>query len=619
MTDEDVAALLRPQPAPPPPAPEQSRLDKFLGAVGKGVNAVGTGLSDALDAATLNWYRRGRDALTGLVAPESTRQMQAQEGQFHQEHPYASATAHGLGYFIPGGAPVRLAEAGTAGVRALSTAIPALAARPLAGALVGATTGGGTAAAEDVSAGVPLRDALADAGKAALVGAGMGAVSGGIAAGAGRARAALRNPQGEIGRTIQTLEQTAAARSTPEFKALPRGAEGFNEAATKAEEQLAAHNQRVLRDARAAYGKDLERILSTPPGPEPLMSSAVPEPITEGNETTPIPREPMASMLPDQAAQAGPLSRPPSPEEAAYADRRLRPTVRIPRQSMADMTGEAAQQGPPRTVPTDRVHDLLDRLDSANTVNGVTVDEHQGRAIDKVRRMLTKDTGQLDYRASVEQGEPVTIQAPAATIQELMKVKQAVAGLADYGAPATPETRPYRLIDKAIGQDLEAADPRIADLNKRYAETMGRLETANDIMYGAQSPDVMRSTAKQKRARGLLGRVGDNTQAATLARKDLERLKDLDPEYRDILAPVEGKKAVERSRFGLPHVSRRIEHLPWAFVQQNANALGVRLAEPALGRLAGVNPTGLASNPILRAYEDEQRREAERASLLGGR
>lgn len=372
-----------------------------------------------------------------------------------------------------------------------------------------------------------------DVGAGALIGGAMGIPSA-VGAGARSARTALRNPQREMGRVIRSLDEAKASgvMETPEFKALPKGAPGFNQAATTAEEQLATHNETLLKDARQQYQKDLADITAT------------------------------------------------------HADRH-------------HLVSETAG--------------TIDKLAAENTVNGVVGDEHLAKALDKVGRMIAKDTG-----VPTAHGANVTV--PAVKVGDLLKIKRLVANEADYGNPATPETRPYRILDKTIGRDLEGVDPRVGEMNAKYAATMDQLEKSNEILYGAQSPDINRSISKQKRARGMLGRVGDETQAATLAAKDVEDLKALDPRYKEIVASVEAKKAVERSRFGLPHVSRRIEHLPFAFMQQNATALGAHVIDPALARLSGSPSSVPAGAPmaLFRAAEEKRRRDAAMAASLSG-
>lgn len=361
-----------------------------------------------------------------------------------------------------------------------------------------------------------------------------------VSAGAKAARTALRNPQGEIGRTIRALDEAKASGITkdPTFKALPKGAEGFNQAASEAEEKLASHNEQLLKQARKDYGDSLDQVLKD------------------------------------------------------HADR-------------------------PHVVS--ETHNALNQMEAENSVNGETINDNLAKAINKTRRMLTIDTNEIDRAHLAATGNVRTLRRPEVKVGDLMKVKRAVADLAEYGIPATPETRPYRIIDKTIARELETIDPRVAEMNKKYAATMGQLEESNDILYGSQNPDVVRSTSKQKRARGLLGRVGDSTQAATLARDDIERLKELDPAYKQAIAPVEAKKAIERTRFGLPHVSRRIEHLPFAFAQQNLDALGARVADPILGRLAGAEAKSpSAAMQLFNAAREQRRRDAEAAARLQG-
>ena len=77
--------------------------------------------------------------------------------------------------------------------------------------------------------------------------------------------------------------------------------------------------------------------------------------------------------------------------------------------------------------------------------------------------------------------------------------------------------------------------------------------------------------------------------------------------------------AIERTRFGLPHVSRRIEHLPFAAVMQNLDAIGAQVADPLLGRIGGSAaqaPTGAMA--LFQAAQERQRREQAAASALAG-
>lgn len=535
MTDDQMAAAA---PARPPEPTVAERLHAARVASRRVQHGPRTYADDELgiDAGPLTQQR----LYTGLpiFSPPRTEQQSAriQHGELGDD-PTAQLVA---GTVLGGGAGQLATDLG------IAAGLPAPLARIGGGAVSGGTV-------NKIQGGDFLPGAALGA-VATAVPEGIAAVDRGAQSLATKARTALRDPRGEVGRSIADYEKAQASgiTKTPEFKQLAHGAHGFNQAATTAEEALGAHTHDVLQQARADYGQELDDILNS--------------------------------------------------------------------RSRWELPGT-----PPRTYTLNDTHNLLNDIEKKSMVNGVKPKKlgELFDAIDETRRMLTKDTGILDRQASatsMEQGGPaVTITAPAATIPDIMATKRLVADMADYGTPATPVTRLYRQIDQSLSRDLSAADPRISSLNKRYADTMGKLEEANDILYGSQNPEVVRTTAKQRRARGLLGRVGDNTQAATLAAKDIERLKQLDPRYKEILAPVEAKKAVERVAYGMPHVSRRIEHLPLAFVKQNLDALGVRVADPILGRLQLREPFSGQVPPEAIALAAQKARDEERAkTLLGG-
>lgn len=567
-----------------------------------------TGLGDALNTATLGGYKAARNAIGNAVAPEATAQANQAEDQLHADlnkttgGQILGGMAPALGYMI--GAPEQIARGISAGVGAAGRAAPGalgrlLSARPVSGALTGVGVGAATTGGQAITEGDDVEAALSKAKQSAKIGAVLGGAAGSVSALAGKGRQMLRNPQGETGRTIQALDEAKASgvMESPDFKALPKGAAGFNQAATAAEEQLAAHNETLLKQARQQYQSDLAAILSD----------------TGGEPATPV-RRPLAPLVSQPGSRRA--------AERAFTGGDFDEATGAGHTTMGGDTVANPRGGtPPKQAISDRYHivsetaDTIDKLAAENTVNGVTGDEHLAKALDKVSRMITKDTGVMDSGASKASGEFESITAPAVKVSDLLKIKKLVANEADYGNPATPETRPYRILDKTIGRDLESIDPRIGEMNKRYAESMEQLEKSNEILYGAQSPDINRSISKQKRARGLLGRVGDETQAATLAAKDIADLKALDPKYKEIVAPVEAKKAVERSRFGLPNISRRIENLPFGMIKQNVTALGAHVIDPALARLSG-GQTPLGAKPglvesIRRGVEAKRRREME--------
>lgn len=539
-------------------APKTHSLDSLSADIKQGQAALGPAthrdidqglssmVSSAGNAATLGLYDKARSGINRLLGMETPL---AQEQAFREGHPSLDAAGKAMGYLAPQGIPSVIGRTVATGLGQAAKAAPAairslMAARPVAGAIGGGLTGGATTAAEDVAGGVPLREIPKDVGRSALTGAVMGGTIGTVAAGATKARDALRNPQNEIGRSIAALDQAKASgvMNTPEFKALPHGAEGFNRAATTAEEQLAGHNEDILNHARQQYGQHIDQIL------------------------------------------------------AEHANKRY------------DFT---------------KLHGELGGIESEMVAsNGTVGDPHMKNAIDRVRMMTSQSVVQHGDSFPLS-GQPAAgLRTPAGTVEDLIKAQKVIKADAQYDAAPTVENRPYRLLDKLLSEEGKDIDPRLRPLKADYAKVVDQLGEANDIMYGSRDPDVVRNTSKQKRARGLLGRIGDSTQAATLAEQDIARLKALDPKYQEILSPVEAKKAVERTRFGLPHVSRRIEHLPFAALQQNAAALGTHVIDPALAQLSGeLTPramqAGAASNPLMRALEEKRKRDAAMAASLG--
>lgn len=160
-----------------------SALERAKSMLMGGLNAGANMVTNAADAATMGYYSKARNAVAGAVAPNDLAKTLESEQTFNENHPMLASTARAAGYFTPGGAPERLAEATGAGLKMATKAASPwvakfLAARPVAGALTGAAVSGGQTAAEDVTAGVPIGEAAKDAGKAALVGAGIGAAAG---------------------------------------------------------------------------------------------------------------------------------------------------------------------------------------------------------------------------------------------------------------------------------------------------------------------------------------------------------------------------------------------------------------------------------------------------------
>ena len=291
-------------------------------------------------------------------------------------------------------------------------------------------------------------------------------------------------------------------------------------------------------------------------------------------------------------------------------------------------------------VSQEAIVNRLGEMRAENQVNGVSVDDALGAALDKVSKMMTAKTGHLD-----EFGKEIAV--PAASFKEILRVKKGVERLAEFGMPVTAENRPYREIHKMFADEAEALDPtgRLARLNAEYAETMGKLESANDVLFGKEAPEVSSRASARRAATNKLMRAGDDTTSGTANDEFLEELAALDPEYRQAIDTVRQKKAIEATRFGLTQISKSPERWGVAgLIDQNLGAATARLVDPALGageafgrrlreptaralrfdskpdaRASDLLADGVpvtAANPIIEARRKEREKDAERARKL---
>jgi len=248
--------------------------------------------------------------------------------------------------------------------------------------------------------------------------------------------------------------------------------------------------------------------------------------------------------------------------------------------------------------------------------------------------------------------EVVYVSAPAIKAGDLIKVKKLVNRMGQNAAD--PDAWVYRQLGNAIGEDAASVDPQIAEMNAAYRKEVESIKRANDILFGVRKADVTPSVSQQAAAAGRLGRIGDETQAATLREPRLEELKAMGPEYADQLRMVAAKKAMERLRYGEPEVSTSIEKgmgresgkvikhgaaavggavggIPGAVlgyglgkVAEAPMAARLRLGLPVAEGLAargGAAPGTFAArlrNPIVDAYEAKRRREEALAAQLQG-
>lgn len=196
-------------------------------------------------------------------------------------------------------------------------------------------------------------------------------------------------------------------------------------------------------------------------------------------------------------------------------------------------------------VDQDVIHQVLDKLQAENTrSNGTTVDGGLQRAIEATREGFTRRSGIIDPETNQE------ITRPAGTLSDIVKEKRALSDKAERGGIPTAENRPYRIIEKALGDRLKEIDPDLAAINDRYAQAMTKLETANDKILGADVSAVEPRASKQLRAAGRFGGSGglETPGGSAESRRQLDEVAALDPKYRDMVRDVRAKQAVEDTR-----------------------------------------------------------------------
>lgn len=178
--------------------------DRALAATARGAQVGVNATSNAVDAATLGYYRKARNAVGNVVAPEATASAQAMEQEAESEPvgQFVGGMGRGVGYLT--GAPSLLAKGVSTGLRAATNAAPkaigrVLGARPVAGAVTGgatgATLGGSEAAAQGGDMEEIKRAALASGIGGAFIGGGIGTVA---AAGGKIADKLAQNPRAQL-------------------------------------------------------------------------------------------------------------------------------------------------------------------------------------------------------------------------------------------------------------------------------------------------------------------------------------------------------------------------------------------------------------------------------------
>lgn len=582
---------------------------------------------NALNGASFGAYRQLRDArspkealLGGAPASEQT---QATE-RFNEEHPFTANATSTAGAMA--GGPRMIAEGVGAVLGGAARVAPksianVLRFRPTGGVVLGGATAGTTSVADDLSRGAPLDAELAKrAGRATAMGAVFGGAAGTVGGIGSRTARAIRDPRTGTGRAIADIEAAGGRTKalgapvrggvydTPEFQALPEGKAGINELGYTEGQKLTAHNEEKLSRTRQNYGRELSDTLSNNSDQNHFLVDHfnMLDNLEAENTINGVTGDPhLAQAIDEQRRMLTKEIATPRPAPAAE------PVVRDDR---FWREAEAEFGGRPLTT---------DAAPGPRTGNHQTV----GDATNPGGRSLSEDVMEPPHSVPARGQRfgtgpktqpmafaPTEVQAqewPAANVEDLVKVRRLTGEKAEWGLPATPQNRPYRMLYGSLTKELEAAAPEIADLNHRYAGTMRDLERTNDVVYGSDTAEVPTRAAKERRAAQFLGRIGDETQAGTAAEPQIRELAEQDPAYAEIFNRMKAKKAQERLRYGSPKISMSAENLATGAIKQNLDAATARIGLPiaeALGRI-GPSPLTLMSLPeAMRAAQEAKRK-----------
>lgn len=480
-------------------------------------------------------------------------------------------------------------------------------------------------------------------------------VAGGAAGGAGHGKAnELRDPSRLSGRVLRDVKAAGGEINTapwkepvqggvyesPEMTDLKKGRAGVNEAANNAQESMRGHNRQKLGTARSDYGTELDSILQEnatkrvrPHGAYDALDKMEAENKTSDGKVIDASKArfvaDIRALLTSKVKAEGIV--PPGPEET--------PTAAGVRPRMSGRADAPLKNLPPgvNNIKISTAGDVP--LNKLPGVPGLS-DPDLTAGLDK--------TMQVNPEAKPEVvGSGRTIDAPVVRVDDMLKVKKYIDTKADWANPATAESRPYRELYKALATDAEAVDARIGPLNKKFGQTTEGLKDANDILYGKHKADIADREAASKHATLKLGRIGDDTQAATSEAAQLEKLRKMDPKYAEMLRLIEAKKAQERLRYGAPEVSTGMEKgqhnaaqhgarhvlagalglstghplaiapaLALANAMQNPLAIDLRLKLPMAEAASRINPSkgGLAGMQVAR--EHDRKKNASRAGQL---
>lgn len=176
-----------------------------------------------------------------------------------------------------------------------------------------------------------------------------------------------------------------------------------------------------------------------------------------------------------------------------------------------------------------------------------------------------------------------SVEAPLVRVEDLQGMKDELRAGAEFGKPATPENRPYRLAWKALAKDMEQIDPRVKPMNERYGAVKAGLAEGNDLLLGQKKAEIQdRASARDVGARRL-ARVGKPTAGIEEVGR-MSRLRDLSPANEGMVSRLEAREAADALRYGAP--SNALENGSKGMVKRGISMM----VGAALGAQRGVLP-----------------------------
>lgn len=383
----------------------------------------------------------------------------------------------------------------------------------------------------------------------------------GAAGGAGRGEAtSIRSPQRESGRVIQDVAAAGGKikpfgqptrgglYESPEMQNLPEGRQGVNALADKSATRIESANAARLKAAREQYGDTVDAVI--------MEHGDQPHPTTNAHAA-------LDQMEAENTVKAG---RP----DAVVGDPGVHAAIGRVR-SMLSQSGDI-----------DEVATLANAL-KRQGVNPARLSPPQRQ---QILSSLPPDSPLIVRRTS-----------PLVTAEDMVKSRKLVRQLAN-NAPMPTEQRVYQRVLSGMDQDAEAIDPRIRGMNAEFSKAMAPIEQSNEIIFGKKGRDPEVSVAQKATGSARLGRIGDDTQSATVRDPSIQRFEALGPEYANETRIMRAKKAQEKLRRGEPETSTSIEKGQARGGRTYKRTVALGLALPGVGVPLGYALDKWAENPL---------------------